>query len=303
MEFFGKTNIDFLKYRKGFLIFSIVLISVGIILSAILGLDYGIDFEGGTELAVSFEKPINTDRIRDAVEQLGITGSEIKSFGSDTQYMIRIKQSSKTPKEVGEAIDQAIPEIKMTVLQMNQIGPKIGSELRGQAIIAMIIALVALLIYIAFRFEFVYGCGAILAIFHDIVVTFTVALIIHKLGIVNMEINLTFLAAMLTVIGYSINNTVVIFDRIRENREYHKDKSIVKLVNLSINETLSRTIITVLTTLLVLIMLIAFGGTVLKPFAVIMTLGTCFGVYSSIYISTSYVVWQLERRGENTAKK
>ena len=143
MEFFGKTNIDFLKYRKGFLIFSIVLISVGIILSAILGLDYGIDFEGGTELAVSFEKPINTDRIRDAVEQLGITGSEIKSFGSDTQYMIRIKQSSKTPKEVGEAIDQAIPEIKMTVLQMNQIGPKIGSELRGQAIIAMIIALAA----------------------------------------------------------------------------------------------------------------------------------------------------------------
>ncbi len=296
MQFFGKTYFNFLKYRKVFLIISVVLIVAGFIISAAIGLDYGIDFEGGTELSVKFEKPINTDRIRQAVEGLGIKGAEIKSFGSVTQYMIRIKQSAKTPKEVGEAIDQAIPEIKMTVLQMNQIGPKIGSELRTQAIIAIVLALVALLIYVAFRFEFIYGCGAVIAIIHDIVVTFTIALILHNLGIVNMEINLTFLAAMLTVMGYSINATVIVFDRMRGNREYSRDKSILEIANSSINETLSRTVITVGTTLIVLVVLIIFGGAVLKPFAVVMTLGVVIGVYSSIYISTSFVCWAFERK-------
>lgn len=300
MQLFGKTNFDFLSKRKLFLILSIVVGIVGVSLTAILGLDYGIDFEGGTELAVSFEKPIETDRIRDAVQSLGIEGAEIKSFGENNQYIIRIKQSANTPKEVGEAIDKSIPEIKMTVLKMDQIGPKVGSELRMQAILAIVISLAALLIYIAFRFEFVFGLGAVIAILHDIVITFSAALIIHETGLVNMEINQSFLAAMLTVIGYSINNTVIIFDRIRENSESMKGKHMLDIANLSINETLSRTIITVVTVLIVLLILIFFGGPVLKPFAVIMTLGTIFGVYSSIYISSSFVVWFLERKALKT---
>ncbi len=296
MQFFGETKFDFLSKRKIFLAMSIIIMSLGVALTAIIGLDYGIDFEGGMELAVQFKSPVKTDRIRDAVKELGFTGAEIKTFGGHNQYMIRIKQSENATKEIGEALNKAIPDVEMVVLKMELIGPKIGSELRTQALISMIIALGALLLYIAFRFEFVYGLGAVIAILHDIIVTFSVALILHKTGIVNMEINQTFLAAMLTVIGYSINNTVIIFDRIRENIEILKGKSLVDIANISINDTLSRTIITVLTTLIVLITLLIFGGPVLKPFAVIMTLGTIFGVYSSIYISSSFVIWFVERK-------
>ncbi|MCL2311867.1 MAG: protein translocase subunit SecF, partial [Firmicutes bacterium] len=142
----------------------------------------------------------------------------------------------------------------------------------------------------------VYGLGAVIAILHDVVITFIVALIIHKSGLINMEINITFLAAMLTVVGYSISNTVIIFDRVRENNELMRGKEISVIVNTSVNETLNRTVITVFTMLLVLVTLILFGGPVLLPFAVIMTLGTTFGVYSSIYISSSFVIWYIEKK-------
>ncbi len=303
MQFFGKTNFDFLSKRKIFLTLSVIIIVAGIATVALIGLDYGIDFEGGTELAVQFESHVETERIREAVESLGIEGTEIKSFGEENQFIIRIKQSANTPKEIGEAIDKAIPEVKMNVLKMDQIGPKMGAELRTQAFIAVGIALIALLIYIAFRFEFVFGLGAVIAIFHDVVISFSVAVILGKLGVFNMEINQSILAAMLTVIGYSINNTVIIFDRIREESEIMKGKGILEIANKSINDTLSRTIITVLTVLIVLFTLILFGGPVLKPFAIVMTLGTIFGVYSSIYISTSFVVWLTERRKNAVVKK
>ena len=300
MQIFGKTTFDFVSKRKLFLALSAIIISGGIILSAALGLDYGIDFEGGIEMVTEFEKPINTERIRDAVIGLGIQGAEIKSFGAANQYIIRIKQSGKPASEIAKEINMATPEVEMKLLKVDEIGPKIGSELKMQAFIAMIVALAAMLVYIAFRFEFVYGLGAIIAIMHDIVVTFTVALLIHKTGLITMEIDQQFLAAMLTVIGYSINNTVIIFDRIRENNDIMKGKDIATIANTSINETLSRTIITVLTVLIVLVTLILFGGPVLLPFAVIMTLGTTFGVYSSIYISSSFVIWYVER---NKGKK
>jgi len=301
MRIFHKTNFDFVSKRKYFLTLSIILIGGGLLLSTFLDLDYGIDFEGGIEMVTEFEKPINTERVRGAVNSLGIREAEIKTFGASNQYIIRIKQSGTPAAEIAEAINKATPEVEMKLLKVDEIGPKIGNELRTQAFIAMIIALTALLIYIAFRFEFVFGLGAVIAILHDIVVTFVVALIIHKTGIVTMEINQTFLAAMLTVIGYSINNTVIIFDRIRENKEILKGKNFAEIANISINETLSRTIITVLTVLIVLVTLILFGGPVLKPFAVIMTLGTIFGVYSSIYISSSVVIWFLEKNKKAAA--
>jgi len=303
MQIFNKTNFDFVSKRKLFLTLSVIIIAGGILLSAILGLDYGIDFEGGIEMAVEFNKPINTERIRDAVTELGIQGAEIKSFGEENQYIIRIKKSATPTKEIADAINTATPEADMTLLKVDEIGAKIGSELRNQAIIAMALSLILLLIYIAFRFEFVYGLGAVIAIFHDIVTTFTVAIALHKSGIVSMEINQTFLAAMLTVIGYSINNTVIIFDRIRENVDIMKGKDFIYIANTSINETLSRTIITVTTVLLALITLIIFGGPVLLPFALIMTLGTIFGTYSSIYISSSFVIWYQERKARKLSPK
>ncbi|MGI6370585.1 MAG: protein translocase subunit SecF [Candidatus Kapaibacterium sp.] len=297
MQFFGKTQFDFLSKRKFFLILSVIIMVTGLALTAILGLDYGIDFEGGTELAVQFESPVETDRIREGVASLGITGTEIKSFGGENQYIIRIKQSEHATKEIGEAINKAIPEVEMIVLKMDQIGPKIGAELRTRALLSIFVALAALLLYIAFRFEFAYGLGSVVAILHDIIATFSVALVLHKTGVVNMEIDQTFLAAMLTVIGYSINSTVIIFDRIRENYGGKmKGQDFITIANTSINETLSRTVITVSTTLMVLIILLIFGGPVLRPFAVVMSLGVVFGVYSSIYISSAFVSWFMERR-------
>jgi preprotein translocase subunit SecF len=296
MQIFGKTNFDFVSKRKLFLTLSAVVIIGGIALSGILGLDYGIDFEGGIEMVTEFEKPVNTELLRDAVTGLGILGAEIKTFGAPNQYIIRIKQTGTPVSEVAETINKAIPESEMKLLKVDEIGPKIGSELRNQAFLAMFLALIAMLLYIAFRFEFVYGLGAVIAILHDIVVTFIVALLIHKSGLINMEINITFLAAMLTVVGYSISNTVIIFDRVRENNELMKGKGISQIVNTSVNETLNRTVITVFTMLLVLVTLILFGGPVLLPFAVIMTLGTTFGVYSSIYISSSFVIWYIEKK-------
>jgi preprotein translocase SecF subunit len=301
MQLFNKTNFDFVSKRKIFLTLSIILIAGGIILSAALGLDYGIDFEGGIEMATEFEKPVDTERIREAVGSLGIVGSEIKSFGAENQYIIRIKHTETPAAEIAEAINKAIPEIEMKLLKVDEIGPKMGEELKTQAFIAIIIALVALLVYIAFRFEFVFGLGAVLAILHDIVVTFTFVLILHKTGIITMEINQTFIAGMLTVIGYSINNTVIIFDRIRENMETMKGKTMETIANTSINETLNRTVITVITVLIVLITLFFMGGPVLKPFAIIMTLGTIFGVYSSIYISSSFVLWFSEKKSKKIA--
>lgn len=303
MQIFHKTNFDFVSKRKLFLTLSVIVITGGMLLTAILGLDYGIDFEGGIEMAVKFEKPINTERIREAVAGIGITGAEIKSFGADNQYIIRIKKSEQPISEIFDAISRTISEYEMTLLKVDEIGAKIGAELRNQAIIAMILALVLLLLYIAFRFEFNYGLGAVLAILHDIVVTFTVAVAIHKTGLVVMEINQIFIAAMLTVIAYSINNTVVIFDRIRENNELMKGKDFSVIVNTSVNETLSRTVITVITMLLALLTLIIFGGPVLLPLALIMTFGTTFGVYSSIYISSSFVIWFQERKAKKASLK
>ena len=296
MQIFGKTNFDFVSKRKMFLTLSAVVIIGGIVLSGLLGLDYGIDFEGGIEMVTEFEKPINTELIRNAVTGLGILGAEIKSFGAPNQYIIRTKSTGTPASEVAETINKAIPDVEMKLLKVDEIGPKIGGELKTQAFLAMFLALLAMLLYIAFRFEFVYGLGAVIAILHDVVITFIVALIIHKSGLINMEINITFLAAMLTVVGYSISNTVIIFDRVRENNELMRGKEISVIVNTSVNETLNRTVITVFTMLLVLVTLILFGGPVLLPFAVIMTLGTTFGVYSSIYISSSFVIWYIEKK-------
>jgi preprotein translocase subunit SecF len=290
MQIFKNTNIDFVGKRKIFLVFSAVFLVLGIIGVAICGVDYGIDFEGGTEMITEFATPINTERVRDAVTDIGLEGAEIKSFGAPNQYIIRIKNSTTPTDQIADAINKAIPEVDMKLLKVDNIGPKIGNELRTQAIIALLVALVALMIYIAFRFEFKFGIGAVIAITHDVLISFCVAIIINRLGIATIEINQTFLAAILTVIGYSINDTVIIFDRIRENMEIMKGKDIATIANVSLNETLNRTIITVLTVLLVLVTLIIWGGPVLLSFAILMTLGTIFGTYSSIYIASNVVI-------------
>ena len=295
MQFFNKPNIDFMGSRKAFAYFSITITVVGILLAGVLGIELGIDFKGGAEIAIEFEKQIETKQIRSAVDATGMTGSEVKSYGGDNQFLIRVTDIENGAQKIQDSFTKNIADNKFTVLKIDKIGPKIGGELFTDALWAVLLAVAFILVYIAFRFEFIFGLGAIVALVHDVLVTFSLVAIINHLNIIDLELNQTILAAMLTVIGYSINDTVIIFDRIRENRERHKGMNLIKLINMSINETLSRTVNTVATTVTVLLVLLFFGGPVLQGFAFTMMLGLLFGTYSSIYIASSFVVWYTEK--------
>jgi preprotein translocase SecF subunit len=264
------------------------------IYTGIVGVEYGIDFLGGMEIAIRIDKPIHTDQLRKIIDQV-VKDAEIKSFGRDNQYLIRIKESTGESKKVIEELKKNFNQGELTILKEDTIGPKIGKELRGQAIIAVILAIIAMLIYIAFRFEFIYGLGAIIALIHDVIFTFSIINVVQHFGWINLEFNQQILAALLTVVGYSVNDTVIIFDRIRENKVKHKGMNFVKMINLSINETLSRTVNTVLTVVLVLLTMVVLAGPVLQGFAFTMLIGIIIGTYSSTYIASSFVIWYLEK--------
>lgn len=295
MNFFNKTNIDFLGARKYFVWLSLFLSVGGIIVALITGVEFGIDFEGGTEVAVAFSKTVHTDVVRDGAAKAGLHGAEIKSYGKDNQFLLRIKDMDKGQDAIQSSLKKAMPDQDIKIIKIDKIGPKIGSEMRTQAFMAVILSVIAMLIYIAFRFEFMFGLGAVIALTHDVIITFTLSVLMNKLGILSLEVDMQVLAAMLTVIGYSINDTVIIFDRIRENKEKHKGMNFIKLANMSINETLSRTVNTVTTVLLTLLCLFFFGGPVLQSFSFIMILGIVFGTYSSVYVASAFVVFYLEK--------
>ena len=298
MQLFSKTNIDFLSKRGTLVWLSLVLNIIGIVAPFALGLRFGIDFAGGTEIAVQLNASNKVGEIRTAIEEANLTGAEIKSYGADNQYLIRIPSTSyaddPTPAVV-DAIKKAIPGESVNLLKKDSIGPKVGEELRNKALLAVILAVFAIGIYIAFRFEVLYGVGAAIALLHDVLVTLAMVTVFSSLGIINLEINQAMIAAFLTVVGFSVNDTVIIFDRIRENRELHKGMNLIKLMNLRINETLSRTVNTVMTVVLVLLTLVLLGGEVLQGFAFTMLVGIVTGAYSSIYIASSFVVWFMEK--------
>ncbi len=297
MEFFHGTKIDFLSKRKLFFVVSTSVIVLGIIAVIIIGPKFGIDFIGGTEMAIRFSPVQSIEAVRSTVEKVGFPGSEIKSYGTSDEFLIRLNDGGdKTvSSKVTDGLKKAFPNATVTVLKIDRIGPKVGDELRVQASIAVVLAVLAIMLYIAFRFEFVYGIGAIVALIHDVVFAIIAIVIVQKLGIINLEINQASLAAILTVLGYSINDTVIVFDRIRENKELHKGMKIIPLINMSINETLSRTLNTVLTVAVVLTTMTILGGEVLQGFAFTMLVGILIGTYSSIYIASATVVWYLEK--------
>jgi preprotein translocase subunit SecF len=304
MQFFGKTNIDFLSPRRILALSSTIIIVVSMGLAFILGPKLGIDFAGGTELAVAFtlksgETPSGqitpTDEIRKIVNNAGLTGVEIKSFGGPNSFLIRVLETEDSDTRIIAALSQAMPNVNIETLKVDRIGPKIGSELYTEGLIALLAAVICILIYIAFRFEFVFGLGSIVALLHDVLLTFGLVVIFQHLNIINLEINQGILAGMLTVIGYSINNTVIIFDRIRENKDKHKGMNFFKMVNMSINDTLSRTINTTTTTAIVFLTILLFGGPVLQGLSFTMLIGVLVGTYSSIYISPNFVMWYLEK--------
>ena len=290
MRLFGKTSIDFMSKRRMFYVVSAAVITAGIISLLIKGLGFGIDFLGGTELVVKFERPVAIGDVRTAMDRIGYGRAEIKTFGADTDILIRTPTiQSETgqivSEELREGLRTSFADNPFTVLKEDKIGPKIGAELRRDALYAVVASLVAMWLYIGFRFKFVYGIGAVAALFHDVLVTLGVISIFDSL--VSLEIDQNMIAAFLTLVGLSVNDSVVIFDRIRENQKIFKAMSLNDLINKSVNETLSRTIITSGTIFVVLMVLLFLGGEVNRGFAFALVIGIITGTYSSIYIASA----------------
>jgi len=294
MRFFGKTNIDFMGKRRILYAVSATVIGLGMLSLLFKGVNYGIDFLGGTEIVVRFQNNVEVGDIRTAMDKAGFTKAEIKTFGSDRDMLIRTPDQGEG-NVVGDRIRSGLqaqfPANPFIVQKEDKIGPKIGAELRRDAIYAVLASLVAILLYLGFRFKFLWAAGAVTALFHDVLLTLGLVSIFDGLiPHLNLEFNQTMVAAFLTLVGLSNNDTVVIFDRIRENQKLFKSMDLVALINMSVNQVLSRTIITSGTVFVVLSVLVVFGGEVTRGFAFASLVGIVTGTYSSIYIASALVV-------------
>ena len=280
-------TIYFNKFYKSFNILSGILIIASLVFLVFKGLNFGVDFKGGTLIELRTDKSsANITKIRDSFNQMNLGDVSVKNFGNETDFVVKFeKQNSNDPQFI-EEIKTKLSNSMGTVdfRRVENVGPKVSAELLRSGVIAIALSLAAMLLYIWIRFEWQFSLGAILALFHDVIITLGV------FSVFSLEINLSIVAAVLTIVGYSMNDTVVIFDRVRENLRKYADVKIFELTNISINETLSRTIITSVTTLLALLSIFIFGGEILKGFSLAMILGVIFGTYSSIYIANPVLV-------------
>jgi len=294
MRLFKKTNIDFMGARGKMYILSSTIILIGLISLFVKGVNYGIDFRGGTELVMAFSQKPDFGQIRGALGKAGYGDCEIKSFGNDHTILIRTTRQGEgmtVANMIKEAIQTNLSNQSFQVLREDKIGPKIGKELRRDASYAVVASLFVILAYVAVRYQFLYGMGAVLALFHDVVLTLGIVSILDGVfPYLNLEITQEMIAAFLTIVGLSVNDTVVIFDRIRENQKLYRSFSLGEVMNRSLNDTLSRTIITSGTILIVLLVLLFFGGEVTRGFAFALTIGIITGTYSSIYIASAVVL-------------
>lgn len=367
MRLFEHLNIDFMGKRKFFYSLSATLLFLGILSIVIRGLQFGIDFKGGTEVAIQFDKPIQIADVRKEVDAIGLGNVEVKTFGGSTGILVRTEVQEipanifpKATQRIRELIEKAKPGTKATVvdstinsitfsfpdpatanfmnnklfeagfqttkaseeaentsvivrvgiadwikenlaekftdnpfnvLKEDKVGPKVGQELKTDALLAVLLSLIVILIYLGFRFKFTFAIGAVAALFHDVLITLGLFSIFYGvLPGLNLEISVTVVAAFLTLVGYSINDTVVVFDRVRENLKIHKTLSLEENMNNAINRTMSRTIITGFTTLISVIVLLIFGGEVLKGFAFALFIGILTGTYSSIFVASAFVL-------------
>jgi preprotein translocase subunit SecF len=294
MKILHNINIDFLTKRKRFYILSISLITIGLIVFLFKGIPLGIDFKGGTEILVKFNENVEIQNVREAMVIAGLTGSEIKTMGDERDILIKTAEEGEgtmVSDKIREGLKNYFTNNDFEVLRIDKVGPKIGKELSLSALYATIFSLIGILIYLAFRFEFVYAVGSVIALFHDVIITMGLVSIANALfPALNLELSQSMVAAFLTLVGFSTNDTVIVFDRIRENIKLYKNEDILKVMNKSMNATLSRTIITNGIVFITVLILLIFGGEVNRSFAFTFLIGVVIGTYSSIYIASALVV-------------
>lgn len=367
MRIFENIHINWMGKRKLFYVVSISLFTLGLINIIFRGLEFGIDFKGGSEIVLQYDKPIEIGNMRTEVEKLGLGNVELKTFGGENTVLIRTELQAipaniypKVIQSIQDQIDKILPGVQrqitdssknsvtfmfenpdttallvdrlfeagfqtskvseeptnnkmlvsvgisdwikenlkakysdnpFKVLKEDLVGPKVGSELKRDAVLAVLLSLVVILIYLAFRFKFIFALGAVLALFHDVLITLGLYSVLY--GVIpglNLEIDLAIVAAFLTLVGYSINDTVIVFDRVRENLKIHKTMPLFDVLNMSINRTMSRTILTGGTTLLAVLVIFIFGGEVLRAFAFTLAFGIIIGTYSSIFVASALVL-------------
>ena len=295
MEIFKRqTEFDFMGKKQTAIRLSAILILIGIV-SVIIhgGLKYGIDFAGGTLVQLKFEKPPAIEEIRDGLKTIGLGDSTIQEFGSKNHILIRVQRSEGKLEEVGTQVKNSLAgkfnSEAIVVERVEMVGPKVGRDLREKAVLSIIYAIIGIVIYISWRFELQYAIAAIIALIHDVLVT------MGAFSLYDKEFTLVIVAAFLTIIGYSLNDTIVVFDRIRENMRRKGKTPLVEVINNSINQTLSRTILTSGTTLLVVVALFFLGGEIIHDFSFALLVGVMVGTYSSIFIASVFLVYWAER--------
>ena len=289
------SSYDFLEQKKRAIIASSFLFILSFASFFYQGLNYGIDFSSGYIIQLQFDRDVQIEDLKKNLLDNNVNKSVIQYYGSKNDILIKLKQSDSYSQEnINNIINDSFKDFKFKIQKLDFVGSQVGSELRTKGEWAMLVALLSILVYIGFRFEFLYGIGAIVALIHDVVITLGI------FSILQLQFDLSVLSALLAVIGYSLNDTIVVFDRIRENSRLMYANSSADILNKSINQTLSRTVITSLTTLFVLLSLLSLGGIAVKYFAVAMIIGVLVGTYSSIYIAGAslFFLKVLENREE-----
>lgn len=290
------TSFDFIKWWRTAAILTIAFILAGFATVVVKGgFTYSIEFTGGTLMQLEFQSPPDVAKLRATLDAAGIRGAEITSFGSNREYTVRAQEESqvaeqaagaeKVANKIEAAVKAAFGDGSFRVVRVESVGPRVGGELRRGALIAILISFIVTLVYLAWRFEWRFGLAAVLATAHDILTT------IAFIKLLDLEISLTVIAAILTVIGYSLNDTIIIFDRVRENLHKHRKMSFYELLNLSVNETLPRSILTHATTLAATMSMLILSGDVIRPFAWVMSFGIFTGTFSSIYVASPILMW------------
>lgn len=299
IRLFANANYDFIGLRRYAYMITALIIMPGMILLGFQGLNYSIEFTGGTLVQVAVKGHQGAGDLRGALDRGGLHGAEIQSFGTAQEFVIRARlagveqvsqtEAQRTAAQVTAALTRAFGDSAFTVQRVEAVGPKVGGELRQKALVAILLSFLATLVYLAFRFEFRFGVAAVLATLHDILTT------LAFIAYMRLEVSLVVVAAILTVVGYSLNDTIIIFDRVRENLHKFKRDDLAGILNRSINETLPRSVLTHGTTLATTVALLVFAGEVIRPFAWVLAFGVFTGTFSSIYIAAP-ILLAIEKR-------